>query len=1227
MKLKPVIKPHWLASQNPMDADLLGLRRVVFTPPPSVLNTEFTKDPKARVDLAPPSLAQIVPIHDEESREVRIRSHSYSRELYWTLFSGHDLSSYKVHPTALSHLASSLEFHFEDGWVYSLVGIDRLQGIPHFLSPRYYLLDKSPNWARVLEGHLADDYMAPLKVLEYQKRQDEFRKTWFTVLEILAWAFQRQRQVGDLEVLWAEPGEARAGYPLRDLEFLRARPVAVTVRADEESDNAARITMWEGLAKERTAGVLRLHAVGTFGDWQSAGASTITPSAEEVETLGREAKGDWDWEPRFVNKESNPKDIAKTLERLKQTVGDERLHFVHRTGVSGANFKPVLRLREDEGTLHMAVRFDVALMNAQHVNFPASVQALLAPFLGGLDRFFNVDRKTAASNKVQFRTNDLLFLRHQGLTIFCLLELLNWRLGRPLTSGETIPYPEDPDAPEMDWQFERLAKYLKMSIPGLLGKPGAVFEDLLSGEARGYFTDFLEKMHQHLKDDHGLMFHGGLVGEIRGVQKQVLPLLRFLILHFVESTHGKILTRAQAPVGDNFKAAITPWTSPRAAVLASTAPNDEPLWVDVGLFSKSIVPMLFDLLDHGIEVEFNGAPFLNQDNPFEFIFSVQDSEQKEDSNWFDLHPQIFFNGKRISSEDVHFNFTPDQVGFIEYRGQMYRIDKKQIPTLKSLQRFWNRIRGDKEKIKRDSFGDRVYRIEKSQALELLMLRAQGVQVEGDGEWRRIYEYFDRGLGTDKIQLPEEMQTRLLPHQLEGAQWLHDLHELGLGAILADDMGLGKTFQVLAFLTSLQRRGKLKRSLIIVPTSLVYNWVDEKKKFAPDLPVKVFHSGEQAEMREALRVDPSTVVLATYGLLSENVEFFESFEWNTVIFDEAQNLKNIMSVRSVSARKLKASFKACLTGTPMENHYLEFYSLCDLVVPGSLGDVDSFRKRYYNNEVRPEALRDLRLISKPLVLRRTKAQVKLSLPEKTVQKVLLPFGPQQRDIYKKMAMTFSRQVEDLIQSQGERKAQIAMFSALMRLRQICSDPAAIPGVQYDEKPVKVEHFLESLQEHFENGESVIVFTQFLSTLGRIESELKKQNVPAFVLQGRISAKERLRLIDEFQKHDGPAVMLMTLKTGGVGLNLTKASVVYHLEPWWNPAVENQATDRAHRMGQTKNVKVYNLLIEGSLEERIADLKIKKQGSFDRLFGDEERLEDAGLDNGSGLTREDFIYLLK
>ena len=271
---------------------------------------------------------------------------------------------------------------------------------------------------------------------------------------------------------------------------------------------------------------------------------------------------------------------------------------------------------------------------------------------------------------------------------------------------------------------------------------------------------------------------------------------------------------------------------------------------------------------------------------------------------------------------------------------------------------------------------------------------------------------------------------------------------------------------------------------------------------------------------------------------------------------------------------------------------------------------------------------MKLITKPILLRRTKSQIQLNLPEKTIQKIVLPFGEKQKEIYRNTAMTFSRQVENLIQEQGENRAQLAMFSALMRLRQICSDPAAVPGVIFTEMPVKIDHFLKSLEDHLLENESVIVFTQFLTTLNRIESELKRTKTPHYVLQGKMTSKDRVKTIAEFQKREEPAVMLMTLKTGGVGLNLTKASVVYHLEPWWNPAVENQATDRAHRMGQKKDVKVYNLLIEGSLEEKIASLKIKKQTAFDRLFdADDESVEAVSRESNYSLSKDDFIYLLK
>jgi hypothetical protein len=1228
MKIKPLIKTHWVASQNPMTVSLAGLQRVVFLPPKDLLSFEFAPSSEKPVDLPDSSEVKTLLPGEDEIREARVHSYSLARDVFWSLFSALDLGPLRPSSAILKNLAQSIEFHFENGECLTMAGVFRKAQFPFFLSPKYYLQDPSCNWARALEGAHTDDLLKVIKTAPYQKKGEDLKKVWVMTLELLAWALQRKRQVGDLEVLWSD--EARLGYPIQDIEFLKALPLAATVRAASES--SAQIRVWQGYESETTPGVLRLHSSEVITELENyflgPAPHSLIPMAEPA-TEEKEALSDFaniQWRPQFTTTEVGSQNILKSLDKIEQSIGPARMRFVGHNLITGSDFQSRLKVRESEGSLQMSVSFGMGSLDLQHLNFPASMLKVFAPFLGAIEQIRKVDRKSAASRHPQYRANDLLLLRHQGLGIFCLFELINWVLKKPLSSGEEIEFVEDLNLPEADQQFEKVLQYLKNSIPALLGKSGVPFEELVSQRVQGIFLDFIEELFQSLMKDRSLVFQSEQVIEIRNVQSQTLTLIRFLIFHFIESSRGKFLTRTQAPLGERFLQSLASLTEPLILPREIVGERHE-VWVDIGLFDQYSISLLFELYDQGVEVELNGTSLRNQENPFEFVFAVRDAALKEDVNWFDLHPQIFFNGAKVSPQEVKINFGQGQVGFIEYQGQVYRIDKKLLPSLKSLKKFWDKIKGLRQVGVAGNGNDKVYRLEKSQALELLMLRHQGFEVQVEGEWKKVFDYFESGLGVEKISLPESLERTLLPHQHEGAQWLHDLYQLKLGAILADEMGLGKTFQILSFLSSLQIQGQLKKSLIIVPTSLVYNWVEEKKKFAPDLPMQVFQSAEQAKLKQRLDADESMVLIATYGLLVENPEFFQSQNWNVLAFDEAQNLKNMGSLRSVAARKIQAEFKICVTGTPMENNYLEFFSLCDLVVPGCLGDVSMFRKEYFNREVRAESLRDLRLIAKPLLLRRTKQQVKLSLPSKTIQRVVLPFGAQQKEIYKKMAMTFSRQVEALIEDQGERKAQIAMFAALMRLRQICSDPAAVPGVVYTEQPAKVEHFLSSLQDHLENQESVVVFTQFLSTLGRIQGELEKRGLPVFTLQGSVSAKERVRLISAFQNSPEPGVMLMTLKTGGVGLNLTKASVVYHIEPWWNPAVENQATDRAHRMGQTKDVKVYNLLIEGSLEERIADLKLKKQDSFDRLFNIEEQVDESGFEGSQALSKEDFIYLLK
>jgi len=331
--------------------------------------------------------------------------------------------------------------------------------------------------------------------------------------------------------------------------------------------------------------------------------------------------------------------------------------------------------------------------------------------------------------------------------------------------------------------------------------------------------------------------------------------------------------------------------------------------------------------------------------------------------------------------------------------------------------------------------------------------------------------------------------------------------------------------------------------------------------------------------------------------------------------------------TTASRTVRARFKACLTGTPLENHLGEFYSLVDLVVAGSLGDLSSFREKFVTPEtISREEMDFLKLKAKPLVLRRTKAEILSELPPKIETTIRLPFEQKQEKIYRDIALSWNEKVKDSILNQGEAKSQLLMLTALLRLRQACSDPAAIPHIKYSDEPPKVTVLMEALQEVTESGESALVFTQFLHTFDRIKKELKQRNILSFSLHGGTSRVERERILKEFQNTPAGAVLLMTLKTGGVGLNLIKASYVFHLEPWWNPAVESQASDRAHRIGQQKPVQVYRYLMRGSVEEKIEILKERKSAKFNALFTQTENGAPTELTTKGHLSQSDFEYLL-
>ena len=628
---------------------------------------------------------------------------------------------------------------------------------------------------------------------------------------------------------------------------------------------------------------------------------------------------------------------------------------------------------------------------------------------------------------------------------------------------------------------------------------------------------------------------------------------------------------------------------------------------------------ILSLDDQSIE-ELHDEDFIS-----EFILE-ETHDQQGRIDWFELHPKFFFKGTEISEEQAK---KLSDTGMITFQGKIYRLNQSTIPSLEKLTHFWEQLSQSQGPKRGNKKSDRIYRLPKHYTLELLALRSTGVRVKGGPIWEQICKFYDT-INEDRepLPLPPAFKGELKPYQHRGVQWVNDLYRLGLGGILADDMGLGKTVQTLVFLETLRMKNELGHTLIVVPTSLTYNWLSESQRFTPDLPMMIFQSKELPQAKEFMAAHPNAVMISTYGLMAEHEALFSTIRWNIHIYDEAQNLKTITAKRTTVSRKIPARFKLCLTGTPLENHMGEFFSLMDLVVPGSLGAFDQFRKTYMQSYApEQERIQYLKLKTKPLVLRRTKSSILKELPPKTESTVKIPFTEKQLAIYRDIALSWNSRVRQAITEGGESKSQLIMLTALLRLRQVCSAPSAIPNIVYTEIPPKITLLVDNLKSIMETGESALVFTQFLGTFDLLAKEFKRAGIPYFALHGKVSRKDRESQLQQFHEYKGGAVMLMTLKTGGVGLNLTKASYVFHLEPWWNPAVENQATDRTHRIGQTKPVQVYRYIMSESVEEKIEILKSRKSSQFNSLFAEVEDVKEAATDGGSfHLTQSDFEYLL-
>ncbi|MEM6531718.1 MAG: DEAD/DEAH box helicase [Myxococcota bacterium] len=449
--------------------------------------------------------------------------------------------------------------------------------------------------------------------------------------------------------------------------------------------------------------------------------------------------------------------------------------------------------------------------------------------------------------------------------------------------------------------------------------------------------------------------------------------------------------------------------------------------------------------------------------------------------------------------------------------------------------------------------------------------------------------------------PEGLHATLRSYQVEGVAWMQHLRESELGGVLADDMGLGKTMQTIAHLLLEKESGRMDRpSLVIAPTSLVGNWEREIRKFAPGLRVLVYHGSKRKRLLSEFCL--ADVVLTTYPLLVRDQEVFHERDFHLAILDEAQAIKNRSSQVSTAASKLHARHRLALTGTPVENSLLELWALFDFACPGYLGSAERFRELYRDpiekdgSVGRLESLRDR---VAPLILRRMKHTVAKELPPKTELVRPIELGGAQRDLYESIRLAAHERVRQAVKENGVAGSAIEILDALMKLRQVCCDPrlvklTAARGVK---ESAKYEDFLSMVVPQLANGHRVLVFSQFTSMLELLSQGLREHTIRHVTLTG--ATKNRQALVESFQ-NGFAEVFLISLKAGGTGLTLTKADTVIHYDPWWNPAIQAQATDRAYRIGQTRPVFAYNLVVAGSVEERIMRLQQRKRHLADSIL---------------------------
>lgn len=463
---------------------------------------------------------------------------------------------------------------------------------------------------------------------------------------------------------------------------------------------------------------------------------------------------------------------------------------------------------------------------------------------------------------------------------------------------------------------------------------------------------------------------------------------------------------------------------------------------------------------------------------------------------------------------------------------------------------------------------------------------------------------------------------LRDYQEDGVKWLYTIYKCSFGGILADEMGLGKSLQTLIFFRKVLEENKDARFLIVAPSSLIYNWENEVKKWTPEITYEVL-SGNPSLRHKKIKSSKKKIFITSYATLREDIDFYDDISFTCAVIDEAQNIKNAKAGITKAVKRINASVKFALTGTPIENSIVELWSIFDFIMPGFLSSMKKFQEKYHFSDFDSNAndvISHLKRQVKPFILRRRKEDVTKELPPKITNNIYVDLSKKEKEVYAAVVAKTKKEMDDLIKDGGFNKSKMVILSLLTRLRQLCIDPHIL-FENYDGTSSKIDSLIDLIKELTLNGHKILLFTSFKTALDIVKKRLDRESISSYTIAGDVPSKKRQELVDSFNK-DNTSVFLIMLKAGGTGLNLTAADVVIHLDPWWNPQAEEQATDRTHRIGQTKTVEVIKLICKGTIEEKIIELQEKKKKLSDAIL--EEGMNDSKIINN--LTEKDIKDLI-